>query len=107
MKNTELLQQGKAQWATYQAAMEQASAAQLGEANREVAEHLSEYGHSFAQAIIASTTICYHPLATPTSNTRQEHVSPLGALCWEAEYQCPACGLIWAHRDNRLEGGTK
>jgi len=55
MENVKLAQEGARQWEEYLEALERATPAQAEEANRQVALHLSEYGHSFAQEILKST----------------------------------------------------
>lgn len=54
MENSELLKEGERQHGEYQEALRKANASQLAEANREVQEHMSEYGHSFASAIVSA-----------------------------------------------------
>ncbi len=52
MEKQGLITQGEATHQRYLEALEKATPAQIESANRIVAEHLSEYGHSFARAII-------------------------------------------------------
>lgn len=55
MKREEIMKQGEQLHQEYLEALRKASTEQMAEANREVQEHLSEYGHSFANAITGAT----------------------------------------------------